>query len=65
MAQSSTIESLLIHRLYCAMYSSLCWCVDAGAIKVVKPAQKPWGQIVSYVRDNRGFLVEICNPING
>ncbi len=39
--------------------------VDAGAIEVVKPAQKPWGQIVSYVRDNNGFLVEICNPVNG
>ena len=39
--------------------------VDAGAIEVVKPAPKPWGQIVSYVRDNNGFLVEICNPING
>lgn len=39
--------------------------VDAGAMGVVKPAQKPWGQIVSYVRDNNGFLVEICNPVNG
>lgn len=39
--------------------------IDAGAIEVVKPAPKPWGQIVSYVRDNNGFLVEICNPING
>lgn len=39
--------------------------VDAGAIEVVKPSPKPWGQIVSYVRDNNGFLVEICNPMNG
>lgn len=39
--------------------------IDAGATEVVKPIQKPWGQIVSYVRDNNGFLVEICNPING
>ncbi len=37
--------------------------VDAGAIEVVKPAQKPWGQVVSYVRDNNGFLVEICSPL--
>jgi catechol 2,3-dioxygenase-like lactoylglutathione lyase family enzyme len=38
--------------------------VDAGAIEIVRPAQKPWGQIVSYVRDNNGFIVEICSSIN-
>lgn len=37
----------------------------SGAISVVKPTQKPWGQIVSYVRDNNGCLVEICSPMNG
>lgn len=31
------------------------------AISVVKPTQKPWGQIVSYVKDNNSCLVEICN----
>lgn len=35
----------------------------AGAISVLQPTQKPWGQIVSYVRDNNGCLVEICSPI--
>ena len=35
----------------------------AGAIEVKKPAAKPWGQLVGYVRDNNGFLVEICSPI--
>lgn len=39
--------------------------VDSGAMEVAKPAQKPWGQTVCYVRDNNGFLVEICNAING
>jgi uncharacterized glyoxalase superfamily protein PhnB len=39
--------------------------VNSGAVEVVKPAQKPWGQTVSYVRDNNGFLVEICNAVNG
>ncbi len=34
--------------------------VQAGAIAVEKPTQKPWGQLVSYVRDNNGCLVEIC-----
>ncbi len=39
--------------------------IDSGATEILKPAQKPWGQIVSYVRDNNGFIVEICNAING
>jgi lactoylglutathione lyase len=37
--------------------------VAAGAITVAKPTRKPWGQTVGYVRDNNGFLVEICTPI--
>lgn len=24
-----------------------------------------FGQVVGYVRDNNGFLVEICTPISG
>jgi uncharacterized glyoxalase superfamily protein PhnB len=38
--------------------------LTAGAVNVKKPEKKPWGQIVSYVRDLNGFLVEICSPIN-
>lgn len=38
--------------------------IEAGAIECSAPQEKPWGQIVSYVRDNNGFLVEICSPIN-
>lgn len=37
--------------------------VAAGARRVSEPAKKPWGQVVSYVRDNNGFLVEICSPV--
>lgn len=37
--------------------------VKAGAIAVMEPMKKPWGQIVSYVKDNNGCLVEICSPI--
>jgi uncharacterized glyoxalase superfamily protein PhnB len=37
--------------------------VAAGAVVVTKPSEKPWGQIVGYVRDNNGFLVELCTPI--
>jgi uncharacterized glyoxalase superfamily protein PhnB len=37
--------------------------VSAGAAVVKKPEKKPWGQMVGYVRDNNGFLVEICSPM--
>jgi lactoylglutathione lyase len=39
--------------------------VSAGAFPVKKPERKPWGQLVGYVRDNNGFLVEICSPMPG
>ena len=39
--------------------------VSAGAVAIVAPMQKPWGQTVSYVRDNNGFLVEICSNAGG
>ncbi|MCF6346784.1 MAG: VOC family protein [Flavobacteriaceae bacterium] len=35
----------------------------AGAIEVEKLTTKPWRQKVGYVRDNNGFLIEICTPI--
>lgn len=35
----------------------------AGASELAKPTQKPWGQIVSYVRCPDGTLVELCTPI--
>ena len=37
--------------------------IDAGALEVSRPAVKPWGQTVGYVRDINGFLVEICTPV--
>lgn len=39
--------------------------VSAGANGVSPPAEKPWGQIVSYVRDIDGCLIEICSPVAG
>ncbi len=30
---------------------------------VVEPNTKPWGQVVAYVRDLDGFLIEICTPM--
>ena len=35
----------------------------AGAVPVLAPMTKPWGQVVSYVRDLNGFLVEICSKV--
>ena len=35
----------------------------AGAVAVMAPKQKPWGQIVAYVRDNNGCLVELCTKV--
>jgi len=37
--------------------------VSAGASPVKPPETKPWGQVVAYVRDNNGCIVEICSPI--
>lgn len=37
--------------------------INAGAIVVSRPKVKPWGQVVSYVRDCNGFLVEICSAM--
>lgn len=35
-----------------------------GAVLVTEPKKKPWGQVVAYVRDPEGFLLEICTPIH-
>lgn len=34
--------------------------VEAGGSEVAAPVTKPWGQVVGYVRDVNGFLVEIA-----
>lgn len=39
--------------------------VAAGATSASPPTAKPWGQVVSYVGDCNGFLVEICSPVGG
>jgi catechol 2,3-dioxygenase-like lactoylglutathione lyase family enzyme len=38
--------------------------VAYGAIELSAPSEKPWGQIVSYVRAPDGCLVELCTPIS-
>jgi catechol 2,3-dioxygenase-like lactoylglutathione lyase family enzyme len=37
--------------------------IAAGAHEMAAPSQKPWGQVVSYVRCPDGTLVELCTPI--
>ena len=37
--------------------------LDAGAVALKEPTQKPWGQIVAYVRCPDGLLVELCSPV--
>ena len=38
--------------------------LEAGASAVKPPTLKPWGQIVAYVRDLNGCIVEICSPLS-
>ena len=35
-----------------------------GATLIKEPVQKPWGQLVAYVRCPDGTLVEICSPVS-
>lgn len=37
--------------------------VEAGAHPVAPPVTKPWGQVVAYVRDLDGILVEVSSPM--
>ncbi len=37
--------------------------IKAGAVLVEKAKTKPWGQVVAYVTDINGFLIEICTPM--
>jgi lactoylglutathione lyase len=36
--------------------------IAAGATPVSPPASKPWGQIVAFLRDKDGIVVELCTP---
>lgn len=37
--------------------------IQNGATEFEPLTEKPWGQKVGYLRDNNGFLIEICTPI--
>ncbi|MDO1512736.1 hypothetical protein Q2T41_08715 [Maribacter confluentis] len=37
--------------------------IDAGAVLYEAIVEKPWGQKVGYFRDDNGFVIEICTPV--
>ncbi len=39
--------------------------VASGAVPLKEPEEKPWGQIVAYVRAVDGSIIELCSPIGG
>lgn len=36
--------------------------LTAGAVALAPPVTKPWGQVVAFVRDKDGIIVELCSP---
>jgi uncharacterized glyoxalase superfamily protein PhnB len=39
--------------------------IARGATELKAPVEKPWGQLVSYLRCPSGVLIELCSPMNG
>lgn len=39
--------------------------IAAGATSIAPPVEKPWGQLVAYVRAQEGSLIELCSPMGG
>jgi lactoylglutathione lyase len=37
--------------------------IAAGAVAIKEPTAKSWGQVVAYVRDRSGSLIELCSPM--
>lgn len=56
------IELAFVTEDVSAAYSKA---VSAGAVPIKAPEEKPWGQVVAYVRAQEGTLVELCSPIAG
>jgi uncharacterized glyoxalase superfamily protein PhnB len=38
--------------------------VEAGAEVVATPTSKPWGQVVGYLRDPHGLIIEIASTVD-
>jgi lactoylglutathione lyase len=39
--------------------------VASGAVPIKEPEEKPWGQVVAYVRAIEGSIIELGSPISG
>ena len=39
--------------------------VASGTLPLKEPEEKPWGQVVGYVRAVDGTITELCSPIGG
>lgn len=37
--------------------------ISNGAKEIKKPEKMPWGQVVGYVQDSFGTIIEICTPM--
>lgn len=60
-AESPSVEIALVTDDVQTAYDKA---IAAGATSASVPTEKEWGQTVSYVRDNHGYLVEICSPMS-
>ncbi|SFJ75023.1 helix-turn-helix domain-containing protein [Jannaschia pohangensis] len=58
--QSAAIEVALVCDTPAKAWAQA---VAAGAEGLKPTEEKPWGQIVGYVRDPNGIVVEICSPV--
>jgi uncharacterized glyoxalase superfamily protein PhnB len=58
--QPSNVEVALVFDDPAAAFERA---VENGASALAAPKQKPWGQVVAYVRDPFGTLVELASPI--
>ena len=56
----SGIEIGFVTEDVASAYATAC---EKGAIGLKEPEEKPWGQVVSYVKDLNGCIVEICSPV--
>lgn len=61
-AQPLGVEIALVTNDVAAAHQSA---IGLGAREISAPADKPWGQTVSYVRAPDGTLIELCTPVGG
>jgi len=45
------------------VYAAFKKAVAAGAVPLKEPEEKPWDQVVGYVRAVDGSIIELCSPI--